>query len=80
LVVLSARKQQIARRIGSGALLADGRLSAVGAAQAAVALFGTAAGDLGWESADALAATIVGVVAMATAVVTRHASPPDHAR
>jgi divalent metal cation (Fe/Co/Zn/Cd) transporter len=71
LSVLSARKQAIARRVGSPALLADGRLSAVGAAQAAVALFGTAARGLGWGSADAVAAIVIGVVAMATAVVTR---------
>jgi divalent metal cation (Fe/Co/Zn/Cd) transporter len=72
LAVLSARKQRIAARVGSRALLADGRLSAVGAAQAAVALFGTAARGFGWPSADAIAATIVGLLAMTTAIVTRH--------
>jgi len=72
LAVLSARKQRIARRVGSPALLADGRLSAIGAAQAAVALFGTAARGFGWSWADAAAATIVGLVAMTTAIVTRH--------
>jgi divalent metal cation (Fe/Co/Zn/Cd) transporter len=71
LVVLSTRKQRIARRVGSPALRADGRLSAVGAAQAAVALFGTAARGFGWSSADAIAATIVGLLAMTTAIVTR---------
>ena len=71
LAVLSVRKQRIARRVGSAALLADGRLSAVGAAQAGVALFGTAARGLGWSSADAVATAIVGAVAMATAVATR---------
>ena len=71
LAALSARKQQVARRVGSRALLADGRLSAIGAAQAAVALFGTAARGFGWSWADAIAATIVGLVAMTTAFVTR---------
>jgi divalent metal cation (Fe/Co/Zn/Cd) transporter len=71
LSVLSGRKQRIARRVGSPALRADGRLSAVGAAQAAVACLGTAARGLGWTSADAVAATIVGVVAMVTAFATR---------
>ena len=71
LAVLSARKQRIAARVGSRALLADGRLSAVGAAQAAVAVFGTAARGFGWSSADAIAATIVGLLAMTTAIVTR---------
>ena len=71
LAVLSARKQWIAARVGSRALLADARLSAVGAAQAAVALFGTAARGFGWSSADAIAATIVGLLAMTTAIVTR---------
>jgi len=71
LAALSARKQQVARRVGSRALLADGRLSAIGAAQAAVALFGTAARGFGWSWADSIAATIVGLVAMTTAFVTR---------
>jgi divalent metal cation (Fe/Co/Zn/Cd) transporter len=71
LAVLSMRKQRLAPRVGSPALLADGRLSAVGAAQAAVALFGTAARGFGWSWADALAATVVGIVAMTTAIVTR---------
>ena len=71
LAVLSTRKQRIARRVGSPALLADGRLSAVGAAQAAVALFGTVARGLGWTSADAVAAALVGAVAMTTAIATR---------
>ena len=71
LAALSTRKQKVARRVGSPALLADGRLSAIGAAQAAVALFGTAARGFGWSWADAMAATIVGLVAMTTAIVTR---------
>ncbi len=71
LAALSTRKQRIARRVAGRGLLADGQLSAVGAAQAAVALFGTVARGFGWSSADAIAAAIVGVVAMATAIATR---------
>jgi divalent metal cation (Fe/Co/Zn/Cd) transporter len=71
LAALSRRKQLVARRVASPALLADGHLSAVGAAQASVALFGTVARGFGWSSADAIAAAILGVVAMATAIITR---------
>jgi len=69
LVRLSARKQVLARQVGSAALLADGHLSAVGAMQAGVTLLGTAAARwLDWNRADALAASIVGLVAIAVAV------------
>lgn len=69
LIGLSARKQHLARRVGSNALLADGRLSGVGAMQAGVTLFGTAAASrLHWDWADAVAASLVGVVAIAVAV------------
>jgi divalent metal cation (Fe/Co/Zn/Cd) transporter len=71
LAALSRRKQLVARRVASPALLADAYLSAVGAAQASVALFGTVARGFGWGSADAIAAATVGVVAMATAITTR---------
>ncbi len=72
LVLLSARKQSLAPRVGSDALLADGRLSGVGAMQAAVTLFGTAtARGLHWEWADAVAATLVGLVAIGVAIATR---------
>jgi divalent metal cation (Fe/Co/Zn/Cd) transporter len=71
LVALSARKQRVARRVGSRALLADGHLSAIGALQAAVALAGLAAGRwLGWEWADAVAAIAVGVVALTLAILS----------
>jgi divalent metal cation (Fe/Co/Zn/Cd) transporter len=71
LVALSARKQLLARHVGSAALLADGRLSAVGAMQAGVALFGTAAARwLDWNWADASGASVVGLVAIAVAVAT----------
>ena len=69
LTVLSAQKQRLARLVGSDALLADGRLSGVGAMQAGVTLFGTAAAStLHWDWADALAAIVVGLVAIGVAV------------
>jgi divalent metal cation (Fe/Co/Zn/Cd) transporter len=68
---LSARKQWVARRVGSPALLADGYLSAIGALQAAVALAGLAATRwLGWDWADAAAAIAVGGVAVTLAVLS----------
>jgi divalent metal cation (Fe/Co/Zn/Cd) transporter len=71
LIALSARKQTLARAVGSDALLADGRLSAVGAMQAGVTLFGTAAAvALHWDWADAVAATVVGLVAIGVAIRT----------
>lgn len=79
LVVLSARKQSLARLVASDALLADGRLSGVGAMQAAVTLFGTAAArGLHWDWADAGAATLVGLVAIGVAIATvRQQSPAE---
>jgi divalent metal cation (Fe/Co/Zn/Cd) transporter len=69
LIVLSARKQLLARRVGSAALLADGRLSGVGAMQAGVTLFGTAAARwFHWDWADAVAASLVGLVAIGVAI------------
>jgi divalent metal cation (Fe/Co/Zn/Cd) transporter len=66
LTLLSCRKTVIARRIGSAALRSDGHLSAIGAAQAAVALAGTASAYwFGWSSADAVATTVLGVLAIA---------------
>ena len=71
LVALSARKQRIARRVSSNALLSDGHLSAIGATQAAVTLAGTAATLwLAWHWADAAATTIVGCVAVTLAIFT----------
>jgi divalent metal cation (Fe/Co/Zn/Cd) transporter len=71
LIGLSARKQRLARRVGSNALLADGRLSGVGAMQAGVTLFGTvAASGLHWDWADALAASLVGLFAIGVAIAT----------
>jgi divalent metal cation (Fe/Co/Zn/Cd) transporter len=71
LTYLSARKQQIARRISSAALRSDGHLSAIGAMQAAVTLVGTVTAHwLGWTWADAVATAVIGCVAVALAVAT----------
>ncbi len=71
LVVLSVRKQRVARRIDSAALLSDGHLSAVGAVQAAVTLAGIAiTSSLGWHWADAVATVVVGCVASWLAITT----------
>jgi divalent metal cation (Fe/Co/Zn/Cd) transporter len=70
LVALSARKEWVARRVASAALLADGRLSAIGAAQAAVALGGIGATQwLDWRWADAVAALAVGTAAVTLAIL-----------
>jgi divalent metal cation (Fe/Co/Zn/Cd) transporter len=75
LATLSVRKQVLARRVGSHALLADGHLSGVGALQAGVTLFGTAAARwLGWDWADAVAAGIVGLVAISVAIASTRAA------
>ncbi|HEY3831811.1 MAG TPA: hypothetical protein VGO03_05930 [Acidimicrobiia bacterium] len=69
LFVLSRRKVRIAALVASDALRADGHLSAIGAAQSAVALLGTAAiRELSWTWADALATAVVGAVAVALAI------------
>lgn len=71
LVGLSLRKQRVARRIESAALLSDGHLSAVGAVQAAVTLAGLAiTRSLGWHWADAVATVVVGCVASWLAIST----------
>jgi divalent metal cation (Fe/Co/Zn/Cd) transporter len=71
LLVLSGRKQQIARRISSNALRSDGHLSAVGAMLAAVTLTGTVVERwLGWHSADAAATIVLGAVAVWLAIST----------
>jgi hypothetical protein len=62
LMVLSFRKVRIAALVPSPALRSDGHLSAVGAAQAAVALAGIV------FSADAVAAAAVGCVAVVLGV------------
>lgn len=71
LLVLSGRKQQVARRISSSALRSDGHLSAVGAMLAAVTLAGTVVERwLGWHWADAAATIVLGVVAVWLAMST----------
>jgi divalent metal cation (Fe/Co/Zn/Cd) transporter len=76
LAALSRRKRTIARRVPSGALLSDGHLSGVGAAQAAVALVGAATTRwFHWEWADASAALVVGSVAVALAISTLTVTP-----
>ncbi len=71
LIALSVRKQRLAARIGSGALLSDGHLSAVGAVQAAVTVAGIAiTRSLGWHWADATATVVVGCVASWLAIST----------
>jgi divalent metal cation (Fe/Co/Zn/Cd) transporter len=74
LLILSSRKQSIARRVSSNALLSDGRLSGIGAMQAVVTLAGTAITRwLGWHWADAAATIVVGCVAVTLAVTTWNA-------
>ena len=71
LTVLSTRKRSIALRVSSAALLSDAHLSAVGAAQASVALLGTALTRwFGWHWADALAMTVLGCIAVTLSVRT----------
>jgi divalent metal cation (Fe/Co/Zn/Cd) transporter len=72
LTILSTRKRAIAKRVSSPALLSDAHLSAIGAAQAAVALIGTAATRaLGWRWADAVATASLGCVAVILAARSR---------
>ena len=60
LVILAVRKREIARRIPSHALHADGWLSLMGAVLALVALIGTALDTaLGWRWTDPIAAIAV---------------------
>jgi divalent metal cation (Fe/Co/Zn/Cd) transporter len=74
LCVLAWRKSVIARRVGSAALRSDGHLSAIGAAQAVVALLGTAAAYwFSWSFADAVATTAVGVLAIAVSATSWYA-------
>jgi divalent metal cation (Fe/Co/Zn/Cd) transporter len=71
LLGLSARKVSLADPVGSPALRTDGHLSAVGAAQAGVAVIGAVVTrSFGWYWADAVAGTVLGCVAVAMAVAT----------
>jgi divalent metal cation (Fe/Co/Zn/Cd) transporter len=72
LSTLSWRKHHVAVRIPSDALLADSRLSAIGAVLAAVTLAGTGATrSLGWWWADPVAACAIAVVAGRLGMVMR---------
>jgi divalent metal cation (Fe/Co/Zn/Cd) transporter len=73
LVVLSAKKRAIARRVGSPALRSDGHLSAIGATQAGVTLVGSVTAAIGWHWADPVAAMVVGVVTIVIGVQSRRA-------
>lgn len=69
LAFLAGTKVRVGRRIRSHALVADGHVSAIGAAQAVVACVGaflTSAFDVLW--ADAVAAMLVAIVAIAVAI------------
>src|ERR1039457_2777525 len=60
----SLRKRYVAVRLPSVALLADSRLSAIGALLAVVAVGGTAATQaLGWWRADPVAALMIAIIA-----------------
>ena len=70
--------QAVATRVGSPALRADGLLSGVGAAQAAVTLLGTLAVRwFGWTWMDAAAAIAVGTVAVVVAIRTAPEAPDE---
>src|SRR5262249_16869128 len=72
---LSFRQCSIAGRVSSAALRADGHLSAVGAALAAITLAGTAAHQLlGWGWTDATAAIIAGGIAVLIGVQSARAA------
>jgi len=74
LTVLSIRKSAIGTRVASAALVSDGHLSGIGAAQALVALMGTGVERaLGWDWADAAATSMLGCVAIAVGVQTLRA-------
>jgi divalent metal cation (Fe/Co/Zn/Cd) transporter len=79
LLALSLRKQRVAGAVMSEALRSDGHLSGIGAAQAAVALAGTAVTRwFSWTAADSVATTVVGAVAVGLAVyalITRDDTP-----
>lgn len=68
LAVLARRKRQVARRIPSRALLADGWLSATGCVMAAVTVVGTGATSVfGWWWVDPVAALVVAAAAVGVA-------------
>jgi divalent metal cation (Fe/Co/Zn/Cd) transporter len=64
LLLLARRKQSVSAQLGSDALRSDAHLSTVGAAQAAVALAGTALESAHVDFADPVGATVIGAVTM----------------
>lgn len=68
LVCLWRAKCQLATSVGSAALRNDSHLSAIGAAQSAVALGGVFGAEAGWRWADPAAAMAVGAVAVVVGV------------
>jgi divalent metal cation (Fe/Co/Zn/Cd) transporter len=78
LTALAVRKRHLAVALPSRALRADGNLTAVGAALAAVTLAGTAAGStLDWWWADPAAALVIAIGAIGLGAVTgNQARPP----
>jgi divalent metal cation (Fe/Co/Zn/Cd) transporter len=82
LVCLWRAKRRLAISVGSAALRSDSHLSAIGAAQSAVALGGVLAAVVGWRWADPAAAIAVGAVAVVVGVRTGRGAPRarvDHA-
>jgi divalent metal cation (Fe/Co/Zn/Cd) transporter len=72
LTALAIRKRYVANRLPSPALRADGNLTAVGAALAAVAVTGTASASIfEWWWADPVAALTIAVVAIGVGVATK---------
>jgi divalent metal cation (Fe/Co/Zn/Cd) transporter len=82
LPVLSTVKFRLARRLGSGALRADGVLSAAGAALAAAVLLGLLLNDtLGWGWADPAAAVCIAAAMIAEGGrALRSVGPPSPRR
>jgi divalent metal cation (Fe/Co/Zn/Cd) transporter len=73
--VLAVRKHQIARRIASRPLHADGWLSATGCLLALVTVAGSIlVGQLGWWWADPGAAAVIGCAAIVLAILMRRGS------
>jgi divalent metal cation (Fe/Co/Zn/Cd) transporter len=77
LSALSLRKHHVAVRLPSHALMADSRLSAVGAILAAVTLGGTASNSLGWWWADPAAAFVIAIGALGLGVALRREPAPS---
>jgi hypothetical protein len=77
LVLLARRKRFVSAQLGSDALRSDAHLSTVGAAQAMVALAGSALQAVDVDFADPVGATVIGVVTATIGLRTwrRHRRP-----